>query len=111
MAAKARQPEAVISDPRDGLELNVTPKSIANAREFLIGRIKRLIEECGHSAYEAGHIAGTIADLKALDALTPLRPDTAAPAAPLSPEDEMQRIKRAERAHNREEERALGRDE
>jgi hypothetical protein len=91
--------------------LNVTPSSVDSARQFLMGRLKRLIEESGHSAYEAGNIAGTIADIKSLDQIMATRPDPNMPVAmPISDEEAKRQLKAAERRHNRDEERAIGKE-
>jgi hypothetical protein len=94
---------------KNELELGVTPANIETARNFLMGRLKRLIEESGHSAYEAGAIAQTVADLKALNELMPTRHDPNTPIAkPISDEEAKRQQKAAERRHNRDEERAAG---
>lgn len=110
--AKAPKAHATVTDENDGrIALDLRPAALDRARNHLNSRLRRLIVEGVHSAFDPGAVYRTVRDIQALDMISASMPDTAEPAPAKIPsvEESAEAQRQAQEAHKAKEERDASR--
>lgn len=96
----------------DRLSLDLRPSQIDKARSHLVSRLRRLVLEGIHSAFDPGAVYRTIRDIQALDLINATAPETKeAPAVVQTVEEAAEAQRQAQEAHKAEEARKAARGE
>lgn len=99
-----------VEDVDDRIPLDIQSAAIDRARNHLISRLRRLIIEGVHSAFDPGAVYRTVRDIQALDMIRATQPDArSAPTPVQTVEDAAEAQRKAHDAHKAEEIRKAAR--
>lgn len=86
----------------DNFELDVDVVTLKSAHNLLVARLRGLIIGAGSGPYDPGHIAGVMADIRALEGIEPTSEPASTTMRALTREEADAAQKRAHDAHKAE---------